>query len=242
MAALATSQQFAATTLLTADATADNILSALRAAAASLHSGDIFFLTFSGHGGSVPDRNGDESDGRDETWVAYDRQLLDDELYHELTAFPEGVRVFAASDSCHSGTVLRRRLPDSDPLSLDIRRTLPKAKAMPLALAATDGERRAKLYEGIQASVPPSAESQGRLAACVLLISGCSDSQFSYVGPKHSVYTGMFLRSWAKGKFDGTYEDFYQAILAKMPSNQTPQWSVPGPDDADFFRQRPFTI
>jgi len=56
----------------------------------------------------VPDRNGeDEEDRSDETWVAYDRQIVDDELYALWGKFAAGVRIFVLSDSCHSGTVAR---------------------------------------------------------------------------------------------------------------------------------------
>jgi hypothetical protein len=68
----------------------------------------IFFLTYSGHGGQVPNTGNDfEPDGFDETWCLYDGELIDDELYTALGSFAAGVRIFVLSDSCHSGTVLR---------------------------------------------------------------------------------------------------------------------------------------
>ena len=76
-------------------------------AAKTLKSGDLFFLTYSGHGGQVDDTNSDEKDRMDETWVCYDRQLVDDELYELWGKFKSGVRIVVLSDSCHSGTVLR---------------------------------------------------------------------------------------------------------------------------------------
>ena len=92
------------TALLTADATVENVTAALSAAASKLASGDILFLTYSGHGGSLPDKNGDEPDQRDETWVLYDRQFVDDELFSLYVRFKAGVRILVLSDSCHSGT------------------------------------------------------------------------------------------------------------------------------------------
>ncbi len=71
---------------------------------ASSRQGDIYFLTYSGHGGQVPDTNGEgESDSSDETWLAYDRQIVDDELYELWAKFKPGVRIVVLSDSCHSG-------------------------------------------------------------------------------------------------------------------------------------------
>ena len=43
--------------LLNADATAEAVRAHLDAAAAELGEGDFFFLTYSGHGGQVPDEN-----------------------------------------------------------------------------------------------------------------------------------------------------------------------------------------
>src|SRR5688500_19498444 len=88
-------------------ATSSAVISAIGQASRSLTSGDILLLTYSGHGGQFDDVNGDEDDGQDETWVLWDRQVLDDELYSLWSQFAAGVRIFVLSDSCHSGTVLR---------------------------------------------------------------------------------------------------------------------------------------
>jgi hypothetical protein len=48
--------------------------------------------------------NGDEPDRKDETLVAYDRQVVDDELNAIWPLFPSGARIFMLSDSCNSGT------------------------------------------------------------------------------------------------------------------------------------------
>ena len=108
MQAIAESRGFETTKLLTAEATADAVIAAIERAAGELAQGDLFLCSYSGHGGQVPDRNGeDEEDRSDETWLAYDRQIIDDELYALWGKFAPGVRVFVLSDSCHSGTVTR---------------------------------------------------------------------------------------------------------------------------------------
>src|SRR6185369_18081194 len=68
MAAIASSKGIVPTVLLTRQATRDHFLSAIRAAAKKLAAGDLFMLTYSGHGGQVPDVDHDEADRRDETW------------------------------------------------------------------------------------------------------------------------------------------------------------------------------
>ena len=105
MQSIARAQKLAPKTLLTRAATSSAVTAAIADAAATLLPGDLFFLSYSGHGGQVPDRNGDETeDAKDETWVLYDRQLIDDELYALWGRFQTGVRIFVLSDSCHSGT------------------------------------------------------------------------------------------------------------------------------------------
>ena len=110
------------TMLLTKDATVNNVVSAIGTASETLTAGDTLFLTYSGHGGQVPDSGGDEgeqgtnefgerTDGQDETWVLFDRQLIDDELYELWRSFAPDVRIIVLSDSCHSGTATREPPP-----------------------------------------------------------------------------------------------------------------------------------
>ena len=110
MRALAKKKGFAGNTLFVdGQATAAAVSSALLDASKKLVKGDLLFLTYSGHGGQVRDTNSDEKDNdrMDETWVLYDRQLVDDELYNIWSKFKAGVRILVLSDSCHSGTVTR---------------------------------------------------------------------------------------------------------------------------------------
>jgi metacaspase-1 len=83
MAAIAKPRGMKSTLLLTKKATRAHVLAAMRQAAKRLVSGDLSFLTYSGHGGQVPDVTGEETDKEDETWCLYDVQLIDDELYFD---------------------------------------------------------------------------------------------------------------------------------------------------------------
>jgi hypothetical protein len=118
MAALAESRGFETKTLLTKDAASSAILEALGEAASSLSAEDVLFLSYSGHGGQVPDGNSDEDDRMDETWCAYDRQVVDDELYSAWAAFSAGTRIIVLSDSCHSGTATKAVLDAVRPEAL----------------------------------------------------------------------------------------------------------------------------
>lgn len=96
-------------TLKTAQATHDNVLNALKQAKQKLKSGDIFVFYYSGHGGQQPDASGDELDGKDETLVTYDKDIVDDELDQVWVNMPAGVRIVMLSDSCNSGTNYRNK-------------------------------------------------------------------------------------------------------------------------------------
>ena len=107
MADIAKTRKYTVKTLLTKAATRAKMSGEILTAAKLLKAGDIFMLTYSGHGGQLPDLNGDDPDGADETWCLYDGELVDDELYSLLGQFAKGVRILVFSDSCHSGTVVK---------------------------------------------------------------------------------------------------------------------------------------
>ena len=106
IAAIAESRGFTTKTLLANRATRAKVIAEITTTAAALQPGDIFLLSFSGHGDQVPDRNREETDIRDEAWVLYDGLLLDDELFNLWGKFKSGVRILVFSDSCNSGTIL----------------------------------------------------------------------------------------------------------------------------------------
>ena len=80
MAKIATDQGMNVDTLITANATREAVLSKLSNLADKLNSGELLVVSYSGHGGQIPDQNDDEEDQMDETWCLYNGQLLDDEL------------------------------------------------------------------------------------------------------------------------------------------------------------------
>eukprot|EP00591_Stephanopyxis_turris_P006716 CAMPEP_0195515316 /NCGR_PEP_ID=MMETSP0794_2-20130614/6426_1 /TAXON_ID=515487 /ORGANISM="Stephanopyxis turris, Strain CCMP 815" /LENGTH=313 /DNA_ID=CAMNT_0040643719 /DNA_START=44 /DNA_END=985 /DNA_ORIENTATION=- len=93
------------------DPTKKNIMNALKNLVNKTKSGDAVFVHYSGHGGSVPDKNGDEEDGMDETLIPVDYQtagqIIDDDLYSSLVCgMPAGVTMTCLMDCCHSGTVM----------------------------------------------------------------------------------------------------------------------------------------
>jgi metacaspase-1 len=257
MAALATGRSIKATLLLTKDATRAKTLSALRAAAKTLVKGDFFFLTYSGHGGQVPDVSGEEADKLDETWCLYDGQLIDDELYAELGQFATGVRILVLSDSCHSGTVVRAAPP-----AIGLTAPTQRSKMMPPSVAMRTYQAHKDFYDKLQrdvakaqagAAVDPDEALAGvavstrltkianRFKARAILISGCQDNQTSMDGDHNGAFTGRLLTVWNRGNFDGNYATFHAHIRAGMPASQTPNLFTMG-SVASFLKQEPFTV
>jgi len=240
MKALADGKGFQSNMLLTAAATADAVIAAITSAAKALVAGDIFLLTYSGHGGQVPDRNGDEKDPerQDETWVLYDRQLIDDELWGLWGRFKAGVRIFVLSDSCHSGTVTRQM-----PAFLAAGAgsgSQAKIRMLPPKQAAIVYRKNAAIYDGIQKATP--AGEKAAVRSSVVLISGCQDNQFSLDGNRNGLFTETLKKVWNKGKFTGGYRRFRDTIAQRMPTQQTPNYSVVGKANAAFEAQKPFSI
>jgi hypothetical protein len=234
MLALARSSKFKPLgMLLTEQATTAAVTKAIKKAAKTLKKGDIFFLTYSGHGGQVRDTNGDEDDDRmDETWVLFDRQLVDDELYALWSRFKAGVRILVFSDSCHSGSVVRVAPP--------MISGGPRVRLMPRQVCEKVEAAHQALYRGIQAAHPGAEEAKVR--ASVLLISGCMDNQLSLDGEKNGAFTGTLLEVWNGGKFRGRYRRFRDTIVSQMPSSQTPNYFFVGAPNRAFEAQRPFKV
>ncbi len=258
MAAIARSKGMKPTILLTKKATRAATLAGLRSAAKTLKSGDFFMLTYSGHGGQVPDTNHDEPDKKDETWCLFDGQLVDDELYLELSRFAAGVRVLVLSDSCHSGSVTRDRNPPPPPPGQ-------RPKIMPPAVANRVYAAHQAFYDKLQkdvaaaskgkvadpdaalaqvAHVGPAAQAVqvvGAFKPSVLLISGCQDNQTSMDGDHNGAFTESLLNVWNHGKFKGDYRAFHARIRAGLPASQSPNLFTLGPS-AKFVAQTPFTV
>jgi metacaspase-1 len=98
-----------ASRLLSKDATFDNVVNAIHAAADELKEGDTFLFTFAGHGTQdVILNTTQEPDGRDETMVLADHLLFDNFWRSDLwPRFKPGVRAIAIADCCNSGGVFR---------------------------------------------------------------------------------------------------------------------------------------
>lgn len=230
--------------LLTAQATRKRVVAAIESAARAMKSGDIFLLTYSGHGGQSPDgADGDEADGIDETWCLYDDMLIDDELYVLWTQFPKDARIVLVSDSCHSGSVARMLPPGIDTVTMrdHSQPAAPRIKSIPLHVAAAVWRRNQAAFTAREKKAGV-VEKEQNIASTVRLLSGCQDDQFSYDGLLNGAFTDKLLRVWGAAGYRKPYGSFYKAIRQQMPMNQVPAHSVFGRKNLAFDAQSPFEI
>ena len=245
MRQIAQSQGFdAQALLLTKDATAGAVKQAISDAAENLSEGDHLFLTYSGHGGQVPDTNADEPDARDETWVLYDRQLVDDELYALWAGFDSGVRIFVLSDSCHSGTATRAMYEQTlIPMTIErgfMEESSVRTKDLPIPVQEETYRQHRDQYDEIQRANPRAEDVD--IAAGVILISGCQDNQLSLDGVQNGLFTSKLLEVWKGGEYKGGHRRFRKQIANLMPPTQTPNFYPVGGVRRRFVRERPLTI
>jgi hypothetical protein len=253
MAAIAAKQGYKSKILLTKEATSTAVTTFLRNAAKTLKKGDELFISYSGHGGQVPDDNGDEKgavnsdDKVDETWCLFDRQLVDDELWALWSNFATGVRIIMLSDSCHSGTVAKDmisvlsgspRIPIRNAATIDFSAF--RVKALPPDELRPAYNAKKRTYDRIQKEL--ATTSKVKIGASVVLISGCQDNQTSLDGQKNGLFTEKLLQVYNGGKFTGSLKSFHSAILNLMPFTQSPNYFVVGAKNAKFESTAPFRL
>jgi hypothetical protein len=252
MAALAAAVGYEAKTLLREAATRDAVLAAISAAAAKMKPGDIFLMSYSGHGGQVPDFSGDEAadqagDVADETLCLFDGQLIDDELYAAWGAFPADSRVLVISDCCHSGSNVKEQMVQE--ILAEEPGPAFRPRLMPRAISARVARAHRGFYRKIAAKAaeawadrPATREMALPVKASVRLVSACQDNQVALDGLTNGLFTGRLLEAWGEGAFSGDYAAFHRAIVDRMPATQTPNHFLTGNPSPAFDAQRPFDI
>ena len=209
----------------------------IRSAAELLAADDLFVISYSGHGGQVRDPTPEEDDFMDETWVLWDRELLDDELFALWGAFKPGVRILVLSDSCHSGSVLRDRFYRDSPAAAE---TSNRYKFIPRDVEQRVYEAHRVVYDGLQQTF--RGGDRAPVAASVVLISGCQDNQYSRDGDRNGLFTQRLREVWNDGTFDRGYREFHREIASLMPPDQTPNYFRVGRINRAFERMTPFTV
>lgn len=222
--------------LLTARAKREAVIDRMLAFAKELNPGDLFFLSYSGHGGQAKDLNDDEFDRIDETWCLYDGQMLDDEIFWCLSKFKKGVRIIAMIDCCHSGTSLKaiQQKEVKDPYPRRYKKVVPMDVLLKTLRKNNDFYNKigkAAKLKGVQDNVEAS----------IIQVSACQDDEVAYDGHKNSLFTEYMLKVWKKGKFEGSHKAFYNEVKEAIPFG-TPNYFTIGPKMGSFTRSKPFKI
>jgi len=187
--------------MLDSQATAQNVKDALQGLVDETNAGDIAVFTYSGHGTQVVDRNSDEADPYDEAIFLYDHSVIDDELRVILEGIHPEATLVVISDSCFSGSVTRIAGEKAVP------RFVPPA-------VSTVGRVVRRSFLLPEADMPE------------ILISGCSDSEYSYDaefnGRPNGAMTALALHVIQQNP-DVTYREFYADLRTLLPSQDYPQ-------------------
>ena len=247
MQAVAESRGFQSTKMLTQEATADAVQAAIEGAASELSDGDFLFLTYSGHGGQVPDKNGEEearplrrdvgavrpAARRRRALCAVGEVPAGRPHLRALRQLPQRDRSCAAIEDENAVPNVLAKRETADAQS-------PRYRALPLDVQVKTYRDHRDEYDEIQKAVP--AASKADIGATVLLISGCQDDQTSLDGVANGLFTEKWLGAWDKGAWKGDYPSFHKAILAEMPADQQPNYMSVGAANAAYEGQDPLII
>jgi hypothetical protein len=252
--------------LLSRDATRDTVLAEIDAASRQLGSNDIFMISFSGHGGQIPDDHADAANKMDQTWCLYDGQLIDRELYARWSRFSKGVRILVFSDSCHSEgitkvmimalerarsenaaahvTTLVQQMREFDRLRASQRRRQMNVKSLSAELSwKVYGQEKAR-YDSLIASIPTP---RFPIDPMVLSISACGDNETAGDAGdlRNSVFTRALKIVWDGGRFADDYIQF-QLQIADVAATIRPEQNAArrmiDTDVPSYWSQRPFTV
>lgn len=234
--------------------TRENIIRAMHWLVAGAQTNDCLFLHYSGHGGQVPDQDGDEDDGYDECIYPVDFQvagpIIDDEI-HDIVVrpLPPGVRLTAVFDSCHSGSCLDLPYMYSTKGLLK-EPNLAKDAGMGLLGAASSYSRGdiggvLSSVMGVvkKASIGDSARKKTMAektspADCVM-ISGCKDSQTSADANEGGFNTGAASYSFIEVLAQNQNQSYLSLLnnmreVMRAKYSQKPQLSCSHPLDTNL--------
>jgi hypothetical protein len=224
--------------------TTSNLSGLLKQSSNDLKEGDLLFMSYSGHGGTVPDENNDEEDCIDETWCLQDRQFLDDELFEHFRLFKPGVRIVVISDSCHSGTVTKD-IPTAEEIALEneVKEMYKKMNLRPrmapraVSFAAFEKNKDMYLKAAKKAIVNPE-----EIKASVLLMAACQDNEKAAEWTEYGLFTTTFKKIVEANKEFAHYDDLFGKIKVDIPSIQNPNLYVYGLNVELLKMEKPFYV
>ncbi|MCU0644027.1 MAG: caspase family protein [bacterium] len=196
--------------LFDAEATKKNIINGLKNLLAGAQSGDILVFTNSSHGSYIADTNNDEP-MYDEAICPYDcvdNLIVDDELRSLFANIPQGISLTVISDSCFSGTVCRPIICDVIPgfRTPDDRRVRFLNPAM----------RGDKVLPNPWKAKPKRFEKHPESKMKEILISGCTDREYSYDALICGTYHGAMTYTALQAIKDANYKITYNQLISRI--------------------------
>lgn len=217
-------------------ATRENILAAFTRHLISntrVGNGDIIVIYYSGHGSQVPDAEGDEEDGYDETIVPCDAgpdrskredvvDITDDEISAMLDQLAARTRnINLIFDSCHSGTVTRALMDAESEDAQGRERYLPPA-TYPIAQPV----RRAATRSMGPSDWMPLSDGYVLLSACMAHERAREDRFNFWRRKQHGIMTYYLMEAMKEVGPETTYLDIWDVFQIKVTKHnrwQTPQ-------------------
>lgn len=207
--------------LLDAEATKAKMLDGLKSLLTGARSGDVLVFTNSSHGTYVAERGGDEQ-MYDEALCPYDcaeNLIVDDELRELFNNLSNEVRLTVISDSCHSGTVTRAAVNEIIPglRTPDDRRVRFLSPAL----------RGAPVIQNPWKAKPKGKEKYPESGMKDLLLSGCTDKEYSYDalidGAYHGAMSYFALKAIQEANYQITFQQLHTRLLSFLDDAGYPQ-------------------
>jgi hypothetical protein len=193
-----------------AEATKQNMLAGLDDLLAGARTGDVLVFTNSSHGSYVADTGGDEA-RYDEVVCPYDitaNVVVDDELRERFSAVPRGVHVVAIMDNCHSGTVTRAAIAENLP---GLR--TPDDRRVRFLNPALRGD---PVVANPWRAQPKQKEKYPESGMNEILLSGCTDIEYSYDALIDGVYHGAMTYHAIKAIREANYRLTYAQLETRL--------------------------
>jgi metacaspase-1 len=220
------------------EATRQAVHDALAGAAQALGSGDILFVSFSGHGTRLRDLpvEQDERDGWDEAWCLSDSLLVDDKLAGYWRLFDAGVRILVVTESCYGGGM--GRLGDHHAQQGGAPAGRPARVVRPVYRGAPPGE-------GAEDAAPPCIDRAPHdadgIRASLLLLSACREWQRAQDG----LFSHHLFDVWNGGAYTGSFCELYRQLRARVVAegcSQEPCILMLGAADPGFSLEPAFHL
>ncbi|KXN72140.1 peptidase C14 [Conidiobolus coronatus NRRL 28638] len=234
--------------------TRQNMIKAMHWLVSDVKANDSCFFHYSGHGSQEQDKDGDDVDGFDETIcpVDYERagMINDDEMNSIMVKpLPQGCRLTAIFDCCHSGTALdlpyvyndEGKLKSYNPAKVavstlaSVGMSYMSGNLIGAAMGLKDGIE--KIVNGKNATEKNKRE-KASLADVVMFSGGCKDDQTSADTQEQGVgSTGAMsyalIKSLKSEPYDLTYIQLLNSVrqILRGKYQQLPQLSSGRPMD-----------